>query len=149
MMNKELMGGVKKFLGKMQKSDEFRRFIHKNPDAFLCSGFFVIDNEGKDNKIHFDYYCPKSRKMFSFEMENEWRKADLEIVNNFVPSELLVNYDITFENLERLIDDKMNESNIKNKVQKMIFSLQAEKTVHGLQGLHFYRQIWVLSSFWE
>ena len=40
-------------------------FIKEFPEAYPCSGFFVIDMESKDNKNHFDFFVPKDKKIFS------------------------------------------------------------------------------------
>lgn len=44
------------YLEKLHNSDEFEKFVEENPKAYLCSGFIVIDKEGKDNKQHFDFF---------------------------------------------------------------------------------------------
>jgi len=33
------------YVEKLSHSEEFKEFMKKNPDAYLCSGFFVIDKE--------------------------------------------------------------------------------------------------------
>jgi len=56
-------------LKKLKSSEQFKRFIKENPKAFLCSGFFVIDKEGTDNKKHFDSLMSEYRE-FAEKKEN-------------------------------------------------------------------------------
>ena len=49
------------YVEKLKSFEKFEKFIKENSDAFCCSGFFIIDTEGKDNQQHFDYYLPKEK----------------------------------------------------------------------------------------
>ncbi|MBA3064764.1 MAG: hypothetical protein KJ646_03080 [Nanoarchaeota archaeon] len=112
------------YLEKLQGFAEFRKFIKKNPSAYLCSGFFSIDKEGKDNQQHLDYYVPDSKKMFSFQLEDEIKLIPAQIFDGYVPSKLLVNNDVDFDDIEKLIMEKIKQENIQNKLQKILLSLQ-------------------------
>ncbi|MFH1586104.1 MAG: hypothetical protein ABIB79_05035 [archaeon] len=46
------------YFEKLIASEEFRKFKDENPEAYLCSGFIVIDKEQGKNQIHLDYYVP-------------------------------------------------------------------------------------------
>ena len=51
------------YIEKLEHSEVFKKFIKDNSKAFLCSGFFVIDKEGKeDDKIHLDYFVPENSR---------------------------------------------------------------------------------------
>lgn len=113
------------YFEKLNSSKEFRNFMNENPEAFLCSGFFVIDNEGTDNKEHFDYFSPKQNKIFSFQIENDLQKIPLETPQeNYNPEEISLDYDLELKEIENLISQEMEKRGIKNKIQKLIFSLQ-------------------------
>ncbi|MBU4069935.1 MAG: hypothetical protein KJ646_03050 [Nanoarchaeota archaeon] len=112
------------YLEKLQGFAEFKKFMKENPSAYLCSGFFSIDKEGKDNQQHLDYYVPDSKKMFSFQLEDEIKLIPTQIFDGYIPSKLLVNNDVDFDDVEKLIVEKMEQENIKNKLQKILLSLQ-------------------------
>lgn len=115
------------YLEKMQDSEVYKKFMKENPRAFLCSAFFLINKEDKNqkNQQHFDFFLPKQKKMFSFKLEdNEMVPVDMITV---VPEEISMNCDFDFNEMEKLIADKIDEENIREKVQKMFLSLQRKE----------------------
>lgn len=108
---------------KLHGSKEFQEFSKEHPEAYLCSGFFVIDKEGKDSKVHFDYFSPKTKELVSFQMES-MRKVPLDTFGEKIPDEISSDIDLEFDELEEIIVKKMKEENVNSKIQKMIFSLQ-------------------------
>jgi hypothetical protein len=109
---------------KLLNSKEFKEFKKENPDAYFCSGFFVIDKEGKDNKNHFDYFLPKENKIISFQLEDGLGQVPVESIDKRIPNKVLMDYDFSFEEIENLIEKEMEKQKIKSKIQKIIVSLQ-------------------------
>lgn len=128
-------------LEKLNSSDEFKKFMEENKDAYLCSGFFVIDLENNaNNQYHFDFFTAKTGKTFSFELENKNLQQVLNSSGNptgvdgvkLIPLErheqrlekvgMENNFD--FDGIEKMISTEMEMQKIRNKIQKMIFSLQ-------------------------
>ena len=139
---------------KLEDSEEFKKFKKENKDAYLCSGFFMIDLENKnpENKYHFDFYVPSSKKTFSFELEQGIKLVELErfeekwvllkkepnLVENLKKGEtdslekeelnrmekVLMKDNFDFEEITEMILEGMAEKKINNKILKMIFSLQ-------------------------
>ncbi len=114
---------------KLKSSEEFKKFIKENPSAFLCSGFFVIDKQGEDNQIHFDYFA--EGKILSFQMEDNCKLVQLENVGGKIPEEIPEEINFEVDEIEKLISDKLNAENVKNKIQKILLSLQ------NLDGKYF------------
>lgn len=113
------------YLEKLHSSEEFKDFMKKNPDAYLCSGFFVIDeNEKKDNKIHFDYFLPKEKEMFSFQLEEGIKLVALDKFDKRIPKKISGEYGFEFKEIEKIIEERMKKENLKNKIQKIMLSLQ-------------------------
>ncbi len=98
--------------------------MKENPRAYMCSGFFTIDKEGKDNQRHFDFYIPDIKKMFSFRLEKEIEKIPVELITKEIPPEIKFGFDFNFDEVEKMIINEMEKQNITNKLQKIIFSLQ-------------------------
>jgi len=127
------------YLEKLFASKKFQNFIKENTNAFFCSGFFVVDRqkteplatssklvqskEGKDRKIHLDYFVPETKKMFSFQLEKNVEVIPVEHIES-VPEIIPDNINFDFEEIERVISDTMKEKNIKSKIQKILISLQ-------------------------
>ena len=139
-LEKRLKEGIKMnlqfYVEKLKNSEVFKNFLNEHPDAFLCSGFFVIDKTGKEaNKQHFDYYLPQENKIESMQLEN----MQVVPIENFgeIPKELSFEYDFDFNKVEKMIEERMVEAGIKNKIQKMLFSLQKINGRNFLVGTIF------------
>ena len=132
------------YVEKLQSSKNFQDFIKENPDAFLCSAFFIIDKEGNDNKQHFDYFSSKTEKIFSFQLENAMQLVPLQALDKKIPEKILLNYDFDFKDIEKMIIDEMGKQRITNKIQKLIFSLQNLKGKDFLVGTIFISMLGLL-----
>tara|TARA_Y100000296_G_C4975764_1_gene158129 strand:+ start:33 stop:545 length:513 start_codon:yes stop_codon:yes gene_type:complete len=118
---------VKFYSEKLFSSEEFKNFMKENPDAYLCSGFFIVgkdDQEKNDNKIHFDYFLLKEKKMFSFQLENKIKLVPLEKFDEKIPEKVSEDFEFEFEEIEKIIEEEMKKENLKNKIQKIMLSLQ-------------------------
>ena len=125
------------YLEKMHSSEIFDRFMKENPKAYPCSGFFTMDKEGKDNKRHFDFYVPGTKKMFSFKVEDGVEIFPIELVIEKIPEKLEINFDFDFEEIEKMIEGEMKKQEINSKIQKIILSLQNLKGKPFLVGTVF------------
>ncbi len=125
------------YLKKVLKNQGFRDFKRDNKDAFLCSCFFVIDKKGKDNKQNFDFFIPNEKKLFSFKLEDKMKKIPVELFDKKIPDKIELNLNFDFDNIEKLILEEMEKEKIKNKIEKMLFSLQKIKGRHLLIGTLF------------
>ncbi|MBS3094584.1 hypothetical protein J4474_02870 [Candidatus Pacearchaeota archaeon] len=128
------------YLEKLFTSKEFENFKKENPDAYLCSGFVVIDNETKGknaNKVHLDYFIPSTKKMFSFQLEKDCEVVPVEHFSEEPPAKMLDNIDFEFEEIEKMIEEKMQKEGITSKIQKILLSLQGKDKNHFLLGTVF------------
>ncbi|MBD3247398.1 hypothetical protein GF378_02145 [Candidatus Pacearchaeota archaeon] len=116
------------YIEKLNDSEEYKKFLKKNKDAFLASAFFVIDKKGNDNKQHFDYFIPSKDKMFSFSLENGCKKTPVEMVDkNSIKKENAIDLEdlsIDFDKIEERISNEMQAQKVKNKIHKLLLSLQ-------------------------
>ncbi len=110
------------YFEKLSNSPDFQNFKKENPQAFLCSAFFSIDKVAKDNKQHFDYFAKD--KIFSFQLEDNCKKIELENYSKETPEKISEKINLDFKEFEELLIEKMEKENIKNKIQKFLFSLQ-------------------------
>ena len=124
------------YLEKLKSSELFQDFMKENPEAFLCSGFFVIDKQANNNQIHFDFYISDKNKMFSFKLEGEIEKIPIETITE-IPEKISDNCDFNFEQVEKLIIKAMTEKNVNNKIQRILLSLQKKKDKYFLVGSVF------------
>jgi len=111
------------YVEKLKNSEIFKNFMKEYPNAVACSGFFVIDKTGKEgNKQHFDFYLSKDNKIISIQLEN-MQLVPLEIFGK-IPETISFECDVDFNKVEKMIEERMIKEGIKNKIQKMLFSLQ-------------------------
>jgi len=134
------------YLEKLQSSEKFKKFVKENPDSYLCSGFFVSDKENTknpDNKVHLDFYVPKEKKVFSFDLKDEIKLIPLEKYKN-IPDKISPGCEFNLEDMEKMVLDEMNKKNIKTKIQKILFSLQNLKGKDFLIGAIFISSLGIL-----
>lgn len=125
------------YLEKLHDSDEFKKFREENPNAHLCSGFFVIDKEGKDNKTHLDFFNPEANELISFQLHEEIKKIPLDNFDKRTFEEISLELNFDFNEVEELIQKEMKKREIKSKIQKTIFSLQKQNNEEILFGTIF------------
>ena len=110
---------------KLKNSEGFKKFIKENPEAYSCSGFFTLDKEGSDNQRHIDFFIPSKKKIFSFKLQGEGiEKIPLDIISEKAPDKINLDVDFIFEEVEAVISREMEKQKLKNKVQKIMISLQ-------------------------
>ena len=119
------------YLEKLFASEEFKKFRKENKGAYLCSGFFSIDRQGKDNQQHLDFYAPSSKKMFSFQLEKGLEIVPIENYDGRAPEKLSEKINFDFDEIEDLIINKMKGENVNKQIQKLLLSLQS------LEGKNF------------
>jgi len=109
---------------KLKYSDEYKRFIKENEEAFMCSAFFSIDKIGNDNQKHIDFFIPNSKKIVSFDLNSEIIMREIESTNNYSPNKINGDLDFDFKVIEKMIEKKMKKENLKNSIQKILISIQ-------------------------
>jgi len=113
------------YIEKLSNSEEFENFTKENPDAFLSSGFFVIDFESNENKSNLDFYNPKTNKMFGFQLDEGVKMVNLELMQNSqIPAKLNADSELDFQEIEEKISREMTTQKITNKLQKIIMIFQ-------------------------
>ena len=126
-------------LEKLENSEEYKKFMKENEDAYFCSGFFDIDLAEKNskNKYHFDFFVPSSKKTFSFEIENGIKLVPLERDYEIVLKKVSMKNHFDLDEVKNMILEEMEKKKINNKLQKMIFSLQNKEGKDFLIGTIF------------
>lgn len=110
------------YFEKLKNSEEFEKFVKENPSAFLCSAFFSIDKKGNDNKQHFDFFV--GDKIYSFQLEDNSKKTELENYSQQTPEKLDEEVDFDFDEIEKIVLEKLKTEEIKENLQKLLISLQ-------------------------
>jgi len=133
------------YFEKLIESKDFKKFMKENKNAFLCSGFFIIDKKEEDNKQNIDYFVSSLNKMFSFKINKEVELVPIEdFGKNFEPEKISENIDFDFADIEKMIQDRMEQDKIKNKIEKLLFSLQSKNKKNYLLGTIFISGLGIL-----
>ena len=61
---------LKTSLKKLNKFKEFKKYKKENPDAYLTSGFLMLDEKNK-SEWQIDFYSPKKHKITSFAVNKD------------------------------------------------------------------------------
>ena len=122
-------------LEQIEKSDAFKNFKEKHPDAELCAGFFVI-TDGKTEQQQLDYILADKR-IYTFILNDEITLKEAEVIEEKKQSlpPLDRNIKVDLDDVEKILAEKMQQSKIVNKINKIIAVLQK----------HEGRQIWNLN----
>lgn len=111
---------------KLTASEEFQKFKKENSDAYPFGGFFSFDLENKktQNQYSIDYFIPSLSKAVSFKLEKGVEMLPITIQESQKFTEIGANYSFDFEEFQELIEKEMEKKEIKNKIQKILYSLQ-------------------------
>jgi hypothetical protein len=133
------------YFEKLIASKEFDKFLKENKDAFLCSGFFIVDKKDKESKQSIDYFVPSIDKMYSFKMDNGVEMLPIEnFGETFKPEKIPNNVNFDFGGVEMMIQHKMDEEKIKNKIEKLLLSLQAKDKKNYILGTIFISSLGII-----
>jgi len=126
------------YFEKLEHSDNFKDFVKENKDAFLCSGFFSVDKRGQKDVQNIDYFVPSLNKMFSFKINEDVEKVPVEdFGDKFKQEKISEDINFEFEEIEDMIQERMNQDKIKNKIEKLLYSLQAKEGKNYVLGTVF------------
>tara|TARA_Y100000310_G_scaffold285591_1_gene309183 strand:+ start:7849 stop:8343 length:495 start_codon:yes stop_codon:yes gene_type:complete len=116
---------IQPYFDKLKSSKAYQDFISKNPEAYLSSGFFVLDFQTKKNMHQIDYYIPETKKMQTFILDGEQvtSKED-DTINNKIPNKISSDVTLDLDILKGLVEDEMKNHTITTKLQKIIAVIQ-------------------------
>ncbi len=122
-------------LKKIESSQAFQNFKKQHPDAYLCAGFFVLDYEGS-NQQQLDYSL-KDGKIFTFILNKEITFKEAETIEGKQQKlqKLSKDVKVDLDDAEKILQDKIEQEKIENKISKIIAVLQ----------VHENKQIWNLN----
>ena len=70
-------------------------------------------------------------------MEKEGKMKPLDTLDKVIPEKLSFDLDLDFDEIENIIQNKMEEKEMKDKIKKLIFSLQKIEQKNMLMGTVF------------
>lgn len=140
------------YLEKLLASKEFNDFRSENKDAFSCSAFFVVDREKSkvpQDKQHFDYFVPSESKMYSFSLEDGVKKLPVEMYGHAAPEKISLDYDFDFDDVERIIKERMATEKTKGNITRILYSMQHLDGKDYLVGTLFLSMLGMLKVHYD
>jgi hypothetical protein len=115
------MSKSSQLLERLKSKPGYNKFIDANPDAFLYAMFCIVSaNEKEGDKIQFDFYIPKEKKI----SYSEYPFDEIKVQNQtteFVPKPINIeNFKIDVEDLWNVVEKIQNEQNDKCIINKII-----------------------------
>lgn len=126
---------IQPYINKLEKSQQFKDFKIKYPNAFLVAGFFVLDFESGKNMHQIDFYVPEEKKIAAFTLDEGVQVQLLEMMKKEKPQELSLKTKIDLDALEGILLDEMHNRGMSEKIKKII------AVVHTING----KRIWNLN----
>jgi hypothetical protein len=115
------MSKSSQLLERLKQKPGYEKFIAANPDAFLYAMFCIVSaNEKEGDKIQFDFYLPKEKKISYSEYPFDEVKVQNE-ETKFIPKPINIdNFKIDVEDLWNVVEKIQNEKNDKSVINKII-----------------------------
>ncbi|MFH1311416.1 MAG: hypothetical protein ABIH65_03365 [Nanoarchaeota archaeon] len=114
------------YIKKVKESEPYKEFIKEDPDAYLCSVFFVRDFTENHNETQVDFYSPKKKAMISFKVEKKVqripinKKAETITHKKFVPKTLNENPKMDVDELKAILMDEMKNREMTYEIDKIL-----------------------------
>jgi len=116
---------IKPYVEKLNSSEEYKKFMSENSDAFMVAGFFIIDFESGNNLHQIDYYVPSTKEVAAFTLDDEIKVQSLKLMNDkAVPEKLDSEIKIDLDELKGIIQDEMKNRKMTEELRKMIAIIQ-------------------------
>jgi len=116
---------IKPYVEKLNSSEEYKKFMAENSDAFMVAGFFIIDFEAGNNLHQIDYYVPSTKEVAAFTLDDEVKVQSLKLMNDkAVPEKLDSEIKIDLDELRGIIQDEMKNRKMTEELRKMIAIIQ-------------------------
>ena len=122
------------YLKKVEEHKNFKEFKEKNPNAYLCAGFFILDYESGKNMHQIDYFLPQ-KKVATFYLDNDIKmKISEQCIKKKLPA-IKTNPKTDLEALKGIVEDEMKNRIVTDKVRKMVAILHIDdnKLIWNLQ----------------
>lgn len=127
----------------VRKSEPFKEFKNKSPNAYLCAGFLVIETLSK-TPWQIDFYCPDRNVMTTFTMNDDVSMKETDNISktsDTIPELNLDKVDYDFEDVLKTMDELLKEKYAGHKADKIITILQ------NMQGSEVWNVTYLTNQF--
>ena len=87
--------------------------------------------------------------MYSFSIENGVKKMPVEMFGEAEPKKIALNYELDFNDVEKIIEERMVEEKIGGKITKLLYSMQHLEGKDYLVGTVFLSMLGMLKVHYD
>lgn len=112
---------------RITESEAFKMFSRENPDSEMVIGFFILNLESGTSQEQLDFKTKDKIFSFSVNQDDEIIVNQEELVESFEDKKLQKispEIKVDLEDLKNIVQNKLNEEKIQNKLEKIIAILQ-------------------------
>ncbi len=114
------------YIKEVKKSQAFKEFIKEDPEAYVCSLFFIRDFNGPQNETQVDFYSPKNKNIVSFKIGNgieripAAKKAETITHKKIIPKPLSESIKMDLDELKPTLVDEMRNRDMTYEIEKIL-----------------------------
>ena len=115
---------------KLEGSEVFQDFKSKNPDTFLCAGFFILNFKNNTFEYNLDYRNDKEIFTFKIPIAPVVGEAIMmreNILESQKPLEKLNSeIDVEIDEIQKIVEEQLSKNKVKNRLEEIIAVLQSK-----------------------
>lgn len=112
------------YVDRLRDSQEYKKFLKENKNAFMVAGFFVLDFESGKNMHQIDYYAPDHHKVAAFTLDGRITMQMLSLIRKKIPEKLDLDTKTDLNALRGILEDEMKNRTMAEDIKKIIAVIQ-------------------------
>jgi len=117
---------VSHYIKEVKKSQVFKEFMKEDPEAYLCSLFFIRDFNGPQNETQVDFYSPQKKEIVSFKVGKGVERVPLPkkaitiTHKKFIPKPLDEDIKMDLDAIKPTLTDEMRNREMTYEIEKLL-----------------------------
>ena len=113
------------YIEKVKKSPAYKLLMEEDPDAYLCSLFFLRDFDEGNNETQVDFYSPLKKHIISFKVNKGVEREDSKKMQTithkkFTPQPLPEKIRMDVDEMKPALTDEMHNRDMTYEIEKVL-----------------------------
>ena len=113
------------YIEKVKKSPEYKFLMDEDPNAYLCSLFFLRDFDEGNNETQVDFYSPLRKHIVSFKVDRKVERVDNKHTKTITgkkltPQPLPENIKMDVDEMKSTLLDEMHNRDMTYEIEKVL-----------------------------
>lgn len=113
------------YIEKVKKSDSYKLLMEEDPNAYLCSVFFLRDFDEGHIETQVDFYSPLKKHIISFKVDKNVervssKKTQTITHKKFIPQPLPENIKMDIDEMKPTLLDEMHNRDMTYEIEKVL-----------------------------